>query len=116
MKGLNRKEYWDSILDEQEQTHLQRFVENEGMYEAVRKALLYGLYQQGTLKKGKKSDTISNIAFGLMFEGDNPSNEKLGEKLRALWEGINYVEGSLEDIKKYSVKAENKQEKINEAR
>ena len=96
------KEFLDSILDEQEQTYIQHFVENEKMFESVRKAITAGLYEQGVIKKGKKLDIVSNIAFGTLFEGDNPNNEKLGEKVRALWQGLNYLEFSLEQLRKYA--------------
>lgn len=114
--GKNGKVYLDSILDEQEQTQIKRFVENEKLKEAVKKALLAGLYEQGTLKKYKPADSLSNIAFGLLFEGDNPNNEKLGEKVRALWEGVRNIENAFEYMEGYKQIQQERSGNQNQAR
>lgn len=114
-QGKNGKLYLDSVLDEQEQTQIKRFIENDKMKEAVRKALLAGLYEQGTLKKYKPADSLSNVAFGLLFEGDNPSNEKLGSKVRALWEGIRNIENAFEFMENYKSEEEKRSDNKNPA-
>ncbi len=114
--GKNGKIYLDSILDEQEQTQIKRFVENEKLKEAVKKALLAGLYEQGTIKKHKPADSLSNVAFGLLFEGDNPTNEKLGAKVRALWEGIRNIENAFEFMEGYKEIQSERSENKNQAR
>ena len=103
-------------MDEQEQTQIKKFVENEKMKQAVRKALLAGLYQQGTIQKYKKADSLSNVAFGLLFEGDNPNNEKLGEKVRALWEGIRNIENAFDSLEGYANDEKGQSKEVNLAR
>ena len=101
MNGLRGKEFLNSILDEQEQTYIKEFCQNERMVEAIRKVMLAGLYEQGVLKKHKKADSLSNIALALVANRGDISNEQLGEDLRAFWQGLNYLELAFENIKAY---------------
>lgn len=117
MRGLEPKEYLDSILDEQEQTYLSSFVENEKLYQTVRKVVLACLYHHGTLKKGIKANSLNNAAFSVVANGGrDTSNEQIGADLRALWEAVNTLEASFEDILQYKKLEPDKRSKENEAR
>lgn len=115
MRGLQGKEYLDSILDEQEQTYLEQFCSNEKMMEAVKNALLGQLYKQGIIKWGKKANALTN--FALVAASNNPdfSNEQLGAINRANWLAINMLEVAFEDMSKYK-KEKVGEPKTNEAR
>lgn len=101
------------ILDEQEETYIQQFVENERMREAVKKVLLAPLYGHGVMKKGKRAMSYSNWVFNGSLKN---TNENLGALVRARAEGIAMVEEGFELLSRYK-KQENKVEnKINQAR
>ena len=85
------REILDEILDKQERTRIQYFVEDEELFEAVRKVLLIPMYNYGTLKKGKKSKPYLNWAMNYL--GNN--NENLGASVRACASGIDFMERGL---------------------
>ncbi len=116
MKGLIGKEYLDSILDEQEQTYLVNFVDNEEMVQTVKKVLTAGLYEQGVLKKGRKADLLSNAALTLVCQGKDVSNEQIGADLRGFWEGLRIIEGAFDDMLKYKTIEQPKADLENKAR
>lgn len=90
------------ILTDQEIDKLITFKEDEVMFEAVRKVLLAGIYSNGTLRQGVESNPLKNAALALVSTADkDTSNERLGEDLRALWEGVKALEMGLQHIKDY---------------
>ncbi len=82
----------DSYLDDLEKEKVIQFFEDDVMREAVKKVILEPIYFQGTLKKGQKADPTKN--FGLVFVSNNKglTDGRMGSYMRALWEGINFVE------------------------
>ena len=99
----------NKILDEQEETYVQQFYENEQMREAVKKVLLYPLYGNGVMKKGQSENTSKNWVFSVMGN----TNENLGALVRARAEGIHMIEEGFKLLSKFK-KQENKVEgKIN---
>lgn len=85
---------------------IEQFCTDEAMLEAVRKVLLANVYYMGALKKGEKLEP-KNQAFNLLAtayqNGNQVSNEVLGQEVRGLYEGVNMVEqafGFLKTIKK----------------
>jgi hypothetical protein len=96
------KDYIDSFLDDNERNKLTQFWDDEVMREAVRKVLLAGLYQNGTLREKSKPNPLYNGAFSLVAnEGRKVSNEQIGEDLRTLWQGLNALEHAFSNISKY---------------
>ena len=101
-------------LNEQEVVEIERFCANETQFEAVRKVILQHIYSQGVMAKGKKHNPLKNRA--LVLVDSEVTNEKLGSKLRALWEGVNALEGGYAELTKIkSKKSEAKSEITNEA-
>ena len=101
-------------LNEQEVLEIERFCANEVMFEAVKKVILQHIYSQGVMAKGKKHNPLKNRA--LVLVDAEVTNEKLGSKLRALWEGVNALEGGYAELTKIkSKKSEAKSETTNEA-
>lgn len=82
----------NEIFDDLEKSKVQAFLEDPVMSEAVKKALLCGIYYNGTLKKGKKANPLNNFTLGLVSNKPDLSNEQIGSQLRAMWEGINALE------------------------
>lgn len=91
---------FDSFLDEAEREAVKRFYADELTREAVRKVLLAGVYQNGTLKKGKKADPLMNFALGYVSKEDL-TYEEIGKYLTASWEGIKRIEQAFSNMAKY---------------
>jgi len=91
------KEY----LSDLEIAKIKSFVEDKAMFEAVRKVLLKGIYENGTLVPGKKANATRN--FALTFNIDPKiKNEDLGADLRATVQGISFVELGFTELEKVS--------------
>ena len=86
------------ILDEQEETQLQAFYDNEPMREAVKKVLLMFLYNNGVPKKGDKHDPTVNYAFIKVANDSSVEDEVVGRHLKVLWEAICLVETAFSNI------------------
>lgn len=102
-KQRTKKELIDTILDDQEKLALQMFIDNDIQREAVRKVLLFGVYQSGTLKKGKEANPLNNFMLAYVSNAAelHLKNEEIGEYARAAWEGIQLVENAFEAINAY---------------
>lgn len=73
------------------------------MFEALKKHLLAGIYQNGTLKPNEKAEPTRN--FALRFDLDGKSNQELGEDLRAVVEGIRMIEVAFKELSSYKEEA-----------
>ena len=105
------------VLSDQEKAKIEAFVADKECFEAVRKVLLFGIYNNGVLKLGEEHDPTVNFALTQVFKALNQglpiNNEELGQNLRAQAAGIKLVAvafGQLESIQEVrgeSVDAEN---------
>jgi hypothetical protein len=101
-------------LNDLEIVEIERFCANELQFEAVKKVILQHIYSQGVMAKGKKHNPLKNRA--LVLVDAEVTNEKLGSKLRALWEGVNALEGGYAELTKIkSKKSEPKNSEENTA-
>ena len=101
----DEREILEEILDEQECTYVQHFVDDERFFNAVKKVLLIPLYNWGTLKKGQKPRTDTNYVNGYLALKD----DLLGQQIRATANAMFYIEKGFEllkTLKKLKVKAE----------
>ena len=98
-KEINRN-LMDSLLDEQEQTYIQQFYENDVMREAVKKILLAFIYYHGVLKQGKEADPTRNYLLALTNRREL-SDEQLGRETRATAEGIAALEAGFSALALY---------------
>ena len=89
------------FLSEIEKQKLIQFNGDEVMRETVKKVLLYGLYNNGVIRKNIPADALRNGAFGLVASGREYSNDELGADLRALWQGVNALEMAFNEISNY---------------
>ena len=117
----------DKFLNEAEKAALRGFVENELQFNAVKKVLLSPLYEQGTLKQGVAVDQpLYNWAVGVTLNQrtdiygkpkDDPSDyEKIGQRIFAIVEGLNFIEGGFKELEKYKKIEEKETKNVNEAR
>lgn len=113
-----KREMIDEILDDQEKLAVQMFIDNKVQHEAVKKVLLFGLYNNGTLQKGKKADPLANFTLGLVANAAELklTNEDLGEQLRSAWEGIQMIEIGWNGLSLYKKESEPLPKKENPAR
>jgi len=98
------------FLTDLEKAELRRLADNPHALEAIKKVLLAGIYQQGTLTKGK-AQPLYNWAVGVTLNQtqdamgrpkDNPPEyEKIGQRVFAITEGLNYLEGGFKEIETY---------------
>lgn len=82
------REVLNEVLDEQERTYIQHFVDDPRLFEAVRKTLLIPLYNWGTLKKGKKPRTDVNFVLSYI----NLKEEDLGKQMKAISHAMFFIE------------------------
>lgn len=83
---------FNDILDDNEKQALIQFNSLETMKQAVKKVLLAGLYENGTIQPGKPVTPTRNGAFYFVSSVVNAGNEEIGAELRALWQGVNALE------------------------
>ena len=115
-------------MNEIERDKLLAFKEDIVMFEAVKKYVLYYIYQ-GVAKPGENINGNKNYALQLAWDrqGGVPdvagrivaftprTNEELGADLRALARGINIVEGGFREISEMSRPVVAEKEKENPA-
>ena len=109
-----KNEQVDKFLNDKEKLAIQMFVDNSTQMEAVKKVLLWEIYQNGTLKSGEEPNPLRNSALGLAATMEDPT--KIGVRLMAMWEGINFLEGGFKQLVNYSKKDIPPKPKVNEAR
>ena len=91
------------------------------MVEAVRKVLLASIYENGTLRAGKKAEPLKNAALSLVFKVFNGeatfTDTELGQDLRALAYGVRFLEAGFTELAKIKQKEEKEEDKgMNEAK
>ena len=109
------KEY----LTDEEISKIQSFNQDTILVEAIRKVMLASIYTNGRLRKGKKSNPLTNAALGLASLAFNAraivSDEQLGQDLRGLTAGIQLLEQGFKQLEKIKLKKDKPQSEENEA-
>lgn len=89
-------------LNDLEKVKIETFCADEAMYNAVKKALLNTIYGEGVIDGDNVS--VKNSAFNFIANayqaGETVTNEALGERLRALYEGVHELENGFSMLKK----------------
>ena len=107
----------DTYLSDIEKIEVESFCNNIVMREAVRKVLLAEVYLNGTLQKNLPAEPLRNAALIVVARDDTASNESVGAYVRAVWQGINFIESGFSQLNKMKpVKKEDTKEEINKAR
>lgn len=117
MAKKSKKAMLQEVLSDQEQLAIQMFVDNDVQREAVKKILLYGVYNTGTLKKGEPSDPTRNFAFGIVqtTEAQGLGDDMIGRRIRAAWEGAQIVESGFQELAMFKTEKDELQPKSNPA-
>lgn len=101
-----------------EMAEIQKFILNPTMKEAVKKCILFSVYYKGTLIPDKQSDPMSNFAMTIVAGasgGEERTDEQIGRRLRASFEGAAFVQAGFDDIEKLKIKEEIKKPEKNPA-
>lgn len=78
---------------------LTAFNANEDMKEVVKEVLLAAIYENGVIKDGETHNPLKNFAMHIGLNQDPlVSNEKIGAKLVACCEGIQFLENGFKFI------------------
>lgn len=87
-------------LTDLEVVKIEAFCKDTEMYNAVRKVILQGIYEHGTVQKDHTSDPLRNGAFNLVAVAmENPvTDEILGQHLRGMWAGINAMHNAFNEL------------------
>ena len=106
------------ILSTQELKQIQLFIDNDVLKEAVRKVLLFCLYNSGVLKSDADSNPMTNFVFSFVQDrtGNEKTDEEVGKALKVAFEGIRIIEGAFNDIDSLKEVKEEKKETKNLAR
>jgi len=88
-----------NFLSDAEKNAIISFCQNEVMYRAVKKVVLHTITHQGTLKPDEPAEQ-TNWVFGVGANtiGSTPSNEQLGEELKASLRGLSYLEDGFKKL------------------
>lgn len=112
-----KKEMLALFLSDSEKAELKAFINNKPMANAIKKVLLFDIYNNGTLKAGENPDPTRNFALQFAFMTRDPNSgiratdAELGADLRAVVEGVCLVEnayGQLAAYKEEDAKPEKK--------
>ena len=96
---MTKTETLDQFLSDIEIEKVKSFVEDEVQFEAVKKVLLFNIYQNGTLKKNRPADPTRNFALSVFEQmRGGETDEKIGRTIRGMCEGIFFVESGLKDL------------------
>lgn len=109
-EGGNEK--YDGILTELHKSKLDQFCRDEVMFEAVKRVLLFPIYNAGTLGTTEKTQARRNFVFNIYaaYSGTK-DNEKLGESVARACEGINLLESAWDELERFKIlKVESKKE------
>lgn len=111
---------FNNILSEREEIELRKLAENEITIGAIKKILLYGVYYNGIMEKGKNPNTSQNFATqaALFAIQSNPkiNNEDLGRELRANVSAIRMLELGFKELEGFKTEDKKTIDKKNQAR
>lgn len=107
-------EIYSPFISDIERQKLEVFNADPIMKEAVKKILLKGIYENGTLRAGIQTEPLKNFALSLAFT-PGVSNEELGSDLRARAAGIAALESAFTKIGEYKQSPPDNGEEINKA-
>ncbi len=108
---------FENILSELEKVEVNKILDNPVMLEALKKVLLFSVYDNGTLKPGKESEPMQNFALTLQDSaGRNLTDTEIGQILRAKRYAIELLEDGFRSLANFKYVVEKKKKKTNPAR
>ena len=100
---LEEPDVSNGILSKEEVDKVQRFIEDELLFGAVKKYILNVVYGQGVIKAGAKHEAHRNWAINMAAGAINPqgmprTDEELGQQLRALTYATQLIESGFKEL------------------
>lgn len=96
----NKENLLKARLSDTEQGFLFQFAQNQGLVHAVEKALLYSMYQMGTVQKSDRD--IMDVNWAYIPHNSTVTDEMLGRELRAKIAGLSMLYDAFKQIKKFN--------------
>lgn len=89
-----------NYLNDLQKAKIEAFCADEEMFNAVRKVLLAGIYEHGTVQAGYEPNPLENGAYSLaaIAVGNPIPDEVLGQHVRGQWAGINALKNALDRL------------------
>ena len=107
----------EKVLSDKEIAEVQKFIKNDCLKEAVKKILLYGIYYNGTLKKGEEPNPMMNFALTINeIDGKMLTDEEIGAVLRAKRHAIEMLVTGYQELEKFDMIPAKETKKGNQAR
>lgn len=103
-------------LSKNELAELQILADNPVALKAVKKAVLSGIYFQGTLRPDVDSFPMYNFLYSFVPANGQRSDAEVGQDLKAALEGARMVESGFSNIELFKKVSEEKKKKDNPAR
>jgi len=87
-------------LTDLEIAKIEAFCADREMYMAVKRVILAGIYEHGTIKEGYIPNPLENAAFNLASLAiTNPiPDEALGQHIRSMWAGVNAMKNAFDKL------------------
>lgn len=104
------------FLSQAEKDLLRSFADNTQLLEAVKKVVLADVYYKGTLRATIPADPTRNAALAFAFSDKTPTNEQLGQDIRAFGEAVRLVEGGFSRVDKFKTPPPPVKPPVNQAR
>lgn len=96
------------VLTDIEREKVAAFVQDQFLFEAVKKYILAYVYKQGVIEKGVAHNPNINFALNLSWSATSPggmprSDEELGQNLRALTYAVQLVGSGFKELSEMPV-------------
>jgi hypothetical protein len=86
------------VLSEKEQSELERIANCKEAVSALKKVLLFDMYYNGIMEKGKAPEANRNFAWNIV---KSTPRAELADKLAVNYEAVMIVEGAFQDIESF---------------
>ena len=103
---ITKRHVLDEKLSEAEKNQLTAFCENPLMMDAVKRVLLFPIYESGVIKKGEPVLPRLNYFLNLYMNKPTWDNEELGKEVKIRAEALLLIENAWMEIEGYQKEEE----------
>lgn len=101
MADKSKKHILSEVLSEAEKGQLEAFCANQMMMDAVKKVLLFPIYDSGVMKPGETPIPRLNFFLNLYTSRPSWKSEDLGEEVKVRSEALMLIENAFMEIEGY---------------
>ena len=106
MAKTNKKHLLDDTLSDAEKSQLESFNANPMMAQAIKKILLFTIYNNGTLEAGKAPNPTMNFLLSYALQDPKVDDATVGRDLRIQAAAVKLLELSFMEIEAYERQGE----------